>query len=262
MNAFYENMLQPTKAFYGKNMTFREHLHKQVELIYVFDGEIDVRIGDEKKTISSGELGIAFPNMIHSYTTKEYCSHITLIFDLDMAGDYTAFLTKYRCLTSFLEKKYVHPDVNVCLRALARNDIMENQSLLKGYITVLLGNLLKELHLEKREKKEEPNLVDAILNYATQNYREPISLDTMSSELGVAKYTISRIFRNEIQSSFIEYLNSLRIGFAQHLLGNFRIPVTTIALESGFSSQRTFNRVFKEFHGISPREYRKRIGAA
>lgn len=259
MNAFYEIIRQPTRAFYGNNMTFREHLHKQVEMIYVFDGEIDVQIGDEKKTISPGGLGIVFPNIIHSYATKEYCSHILLIFDLDMAGDYIEFLTKYKCLTSFLEKENVHPDVNVCLSALARDDIGENQSLVKGYITVLLGNLLKELRLKKREKKEEPNLVDAILNYVTRNYREPISLDTMSSELGVGKYTISRIFSNEIQSSFNEYLNGLRIGYAQHLLGNFQIPVTTIALESGFSSQRTFNRVFKDFHGISPREYRKRI---
>ena len=53
-----------------------------------------------------------------------------------------------------------------------------------------------------------------------------------------------------------EYLNDARLNYACHRLENTSDSITNICLDSGFESQRTFNRVFKERYKISPSDYR------
>ena len=48
-----------------------------------------------------------------------------------------------------------------------------------------------------------------------------------------------------------------RVMMAQELLGDTDLSVMDIALQSGFFSLSTFNRVFKDMNGCSPTEYRK-----
>ena len=52
------------------------------------------------------------------------------------------------------------------------------------------------------------------------------------------------------------YLNDARLNYACHRLENTSDSITNICLDSGFESQRTFNRVFKERYKISPSDYR------
>ena len=57
--------------------------------------------------------------------------------------------------------------------------------------------------------------------------------------------------------SFNDYINRLRVQAAQDLLRSTDRPVTEVMLEVGFESQSTFNRVFRDIQGITPREYRQ-----
>ena len=51
--------------------------------------------------------------------------------------------------------------------------------------------------------------------------------------------------------------NDARLGYACTRLVNSSDTILDICLDSGFDSQRTFNRVFKERYRITPSEYRK-----
>ena len=53
-----------------------------------------------------------------------------------------------------------------------------------------------------------------------------------------------------------QYLNDARLNYACHRLENTSDSITNICMDSGFESQRTFNRVFKERYKISPSDYR------
>ena len=54
----------------------------------------------------------------------------------------------------------------------------------------------------------------------------------------------------------IEYLNQYRLEMASRQLTETELPVTSIALESGFNNISYFNRVFKKKFGVTPKEYR------
>lgn len=75
--------------------------------------------------------------------------------------------------------------------------------------------------------------------------------------LGVKEHTVTRIINENYQKSFSELMNEYRIGDAKKSLREGNDPVTMISFDTGFSSITSFNRVFKESTGVSPREYRK-----
>ena len=82
------------------------------------------------------------------------------------------------------------------------------------------------------------------------------SLEEMAKDLGVSKYVLSRLFSKTFHRNFNQYLNDARLNYACHRLENTSDSITNICLDSGFESQRTFNRVFKERYKISPSDYR------
>ena len=96
-----------------------------------------------------------------------------------------------------------------------------------------------------------------IFDYIDKNYTDDLSLDTVSGVAGFSKFHFSRLFKQFTDMSFYDYLNQRRVRAAETLLLDPDIPITEIAMRSGFSSISTFNRVFKSFKECTPSEFKK-----
>ena len=59
--------------------------------------------------------------------------------------------------------------------------------------------------------------------------------------------------------TFIEYLNSVRIGLACKLLADKKYNIVSVAYEVGFNNLGNFNRQFKKIKNMTPRDYRKKL---
>ena len=99
-------------------------------------------------------------------------------------------------------------------------------------------------------------LIYQTVSYISANFKKKLSLEEMAKDLGVSKYVLSRLFSKIFHRNFNQYLNDARLNYACHRLENTSDSITNICLDSGFESQRTFNRVFKERYKISPSDYR------
>ena len=95
-----------------------------------------------------------------------------------------------------------------------------------------------------------------VLSYLGLHYREQISLDTLADVMGVSRFHLSHLFSNKLGIGFKEYLNNLRVEYAKGLLRSTDQPISDVCTASGFENQRTFNRVFRDNTGSSPRDYR------
>ena len=78
----------------------------------------------------------------------------------------------------------------------------------------------------------------------------------MAKDLGINKYIISKVISVTFHKNFNQYLNEQRIHYVCSMLEYSACPITQIAFEAGFQSQRTFNRAFQEIYNMTPREYR------
>lgn len=256
-NAFYENLNYPFSAWFGENLSFGSHLHRQVEIFYVLDGEVDIRIGSVLQTIKAPGLSIAFPNTVHSYETKNNCSFAILIFDLTLCGEYTSLLANYNCKHPFITGNQLHKDIHYSIESLIHGKNTMDIRLVKAFFSITLGRIFERLTLVENSELKQTYQPQKILSYITQNFTKPLSLEMIAKNLGISKYTISHIFSQKIGCSFNNYVNSLRIGLAQELLNKEDIPIVELSFECGFESPRTFNRAFKDVCGMTPSEYKK-----
>ena len=98
-----------------------------------------------------------------------------------------------------------------------------------------------------------------IISYIEEHYRENITLDTLSKELYINKFTVSKIFSEQIGVNFRTYLGIIRSNIAAKLIRSTNDSLENISTMSGFSSVRTFDRTFYNNFRITPREYRKKL---
>ena len=90
---------------------------------------------------------------------------------------------------------------------------------------------------------------------------EAPSVDGVARRLGISDRHLRRIFEAQLGVSPLQYLQTRRLLSAKQLLADTRLPITEIALVSGFASVRRFNAVFTGHYGMSPNALR-REGAA
>ena len=93
-------------------------------------------------------------------------------------------------------------------------------------------------------------------------YRQDgVTIGTLATRLGVPEYRLRRLINGRLgYRNFNVFLNNYRIEEAKAALADpaqAAVPVTTIALDSGFQSLGPFNRAFKTETGVTPTEYRR-----
>lgn len=107
------------------------------------------------------------------------------------------------------------------------------------------------------EKKSEPESVaKQILDYIQVNFDKEISLGGIADQLQLDPSYVSRLFRQEISITFMDYVISLRLEKAKELLQMSELTVKDIGASVGYANQRSFNRIFKKYEGMTPGEFR------
>jgi two-component system response regulator YesN len=114
----------------------------------------------------------------------------------------------------------------------------------------------------RRERQNTSNmLIESAKAYAAEHYRDPeFSVDSMCRDLHVSPAYFSTIFKRAQNTSFVNYLTSLRLAEAVRLLTETDYKTHHIANAVGFGDANYFSFVFKKRFGASPSKYRGRLG--
>lgn len=83
-----------------------------------------------------------------------------------------------------------------------------------------------------------------------------LSLERLARHIGLNRSRLSAAINADGATNFSGLINSLRVDYAKELLSKTELSVIKIAFESGFNSKSTFNRVFKDMVGLTPRNWR------
>lgn len=128
--------------------------------------------------------------------------------------------------------------------------------LLKSFVPQI-AELIERYLLE--EDSREPKIVSYAKSFIRENYDCPLTLDDVALEVGSSPFHLSHRFKETTGTTFIEYLARVRIARVKKLLRDRSKRITEIAFEVGFQSLAPFNRAFKRFEGMSPKQYRERL---
>ena len=108
------------------------------------------------------------------------------------------------------------------------------------------------------KQREYVSKFNQLLEFIDEHYMEELTLESMASMAGFSKFHFSRLFKQYTDFTFCDYLCYRRIKAASELLAHPELSITEVALNSGFPSISTFNRLFKQQLGCTPREYRSK----
>ncbi|NQX59730.1 response regulator [Paenibacillus qinlingensis] len=97
--------------------------------------------------------------------------------------------------------------------------------------------------------------ISKALQFIAENYASNISLDMMASSLNLNASYLSRLFKEEMQMTFTEYLNRVRIQTSCMLMQSGTYALKQISSEVGFLSYTYFFKVFKSMTGMTPQVY-------
>lgn len=90
------------------------------------------------------------------------------------------------------------------------------------------------------------------------NFSDPaFNIDAMASALKLHRTTLLRLFRKELNTTPLEYLNQCRIRHALDLLRTTQLPVSEVAARSGFQQCNYFCKVIRMHCGKTPEQYRR-----
>jgi two-component system response regulator YesN len=88
-------------------------------------------------------------------------------------------------------------------------------------------------------------------------YSEPVTLNVVAEYTFVTTFYISSMFKKELGTSFVDYLNDIRIEKAKELSKDVKYKSYEVASLVGIQDPHYFSRLFKKHSGISPSEYRE-----
>ena len=99
-------------------------------------------------------------------------------------------------------------------------------------------------------------IVDLVKEYMHANYSNQIDLTQISDTLGFSSAYLTKVFREQLQTTPSKYLNEYRMMVAVQLLRDTALPVKNICEQVGFTDPFHFSKRFKLYSGYSPAQYR------
>ncbi|MBC7342612.1 MAG: PocR ligand-binding domain-containing protein [Clostridia bacterium] len=101
-------------------------------------------------------------------------------------------------------------------------------------------------------------VVKQVTDYLEQHFSEEININKVAQEVHLSPFYLSRLFKEELGLTIVEYLTDVRLGVARNLLEKTDLTVTQVSERVGYQDPAYFSRIFKKRIGVSPKEYQRR----
>ncbi len=261
---FFER--RPENEFIGVicDHPFPSHVHDVVEIVCLFTGSLEMTIAGKKLLLLPGDIAVAFPVIPHSY---DYVSPdargLTLIFSPDTIVEFFHTFRTMLPISPLLTAAEQPPALPAIIQGF-RKIIMEDQNspLKQGYLHLFLSYLFSCLAVHPVNKHARTSMSYQVLQYISEHFTEPLTLESTAHALGISRIHLSHIFSQQLHINFRQYINTLRIDRAQSLLRNPSYSISQIAYLCGYGNQRTFHRAFLSQCGMTPNRFRATLNTA
>lgn len=255
MQHFYElsrDNTTRTMAWHVDNDHFLAHFHSTVELALVQEGRICVTQDGVTTEAGPGTLIVNSSYMLHSYATPEQSRIIVVTIPLNTLPALRSQLKQHSFAQSVVDTAHMQ-ECRRIIHMMADPQNRENELFVNAMGEALIALLIQKIGLKENTADAEGDLMKRILIYLQDHAAEPITVSDAAAHFGYSVGRFSHLFNGRIGCPFPRYVNSLRCTLAQEMLAHSTLPLIDVATACGFSSLRTFHRVYRELTGDTPR---------
>lgn len=250
----------------GSECFTNKHWHKNLEIDYIVRGRMWTMQNNADRDISDGEYVVVNSEDVHQTCGKDPNERVKYLVVLFSYNYIKAYFEDFENYTFDVDRnEQAKQRIAQLLKAIVFE--IENKSEFADLkISCAMSQILMILFTKCRVKKasavdREPTddleYAKKAIDFIKENFREKISLEDISSYVGLTPTYFSRYFRQSTRKTFKNYLNLVRLEHALLDIQNNNVSETHAALTNGFPSVKSFIAVFKSVYGCAPSEYVK-----
>ena len=256
----------------GRSFQIPVHWHDEFEIIYVRSGFLTVSISGESYIGKTGEAFVVSPGNLHLMGSQTgTVDYYTFLFPLK----YISFRTD-----DMLDEKLLEPlnsgHLMICPRVKdtakelceqlieiyeAKNDESVSKITTQVRTKIILLQFILEMWKKgfviENDTSGRNTVEKEMVSYIQQNFTGKISLREFGEQFHLSEKYISRYFKEHFHITLSQYVTYLRLEHAKQLLQDTDIPVTDVAMQSGYQNVSYFIRSFQKAYAVSPLKYRK-----
>lgn len=200
------------------------HWHRAIEIIYIQTGALTVTVESHAQKLTAGQCILINSNVVHS--TQCTIPNTAIVFQIPLDFIET-YIPQVRSLLFHLPEGSADPkertklDIfkNTLEKMQIANDMQPDGFLLR--FNSLLFEVLfqlyhsfstKVMHSDFSKKKKELDRLNPVLQYTTEHYNEPISIQEIADVACLQPGYFCRFFKSNMGTTFLEYLHLSRLG--------------------------------------------------
>ena len=252
-----------------KDNTYPFHFHNECEMYLCIKGQMTFLADNESFDLCDGDIIFVNETIPHETVIKKGTTGFLIQFSPDTNMNevnkhlrrYSIFMGK-NCAV-FKSGSHPNSEIRNCLDQIICENNQKAPSYDK-YIKACVQMIIAVLYRENILKDEAEFLSTKniskllpVIEYINLHYSEEITLEDISRIMNIDKSHFCRIFKKAMNTSFVKYLNFVRVCKAEKLLLETNKTVAQIADEVGFSSPSYFAETFRKHRFCSPAMYRK-----
>lgn len=241
------------------DLTAKEHTHiNRMEVIHITEGEGTILLGENIYPFSPGDVFLFDGSLLHNIlpTDEGGYTRSKLIFEksaLSVIGD-----------ISIQDHIYFHADERISgeLDTLFAS-IGHCQK--RGEPLLAVSHIFRLLHLCKAHSTSHlpkgDNIHRRIMDYVNAHLTDPLSIDSIAAFVHISKFHMCKRFKQETGITIGNYIRIQRLYLAKKQLAETKKPISTIAMDCGFTDLAHFTKFFRANIKMTPSAYRKQHSA-
>lgn len=246
----------------SNNFEGLSHMHKEMEVLLVLDGEAQLHIEAEVHPLCKGDIVVLAPYTLHYYTFSSdrnfrhicLCFDIALLYDIPLKADIE---NRKITVTPLIHgSKRCAKHIEKAFAAHAEKQVGWECAVI-GHISLLFSVLAEEGYLTENPRPDAPTVYETIFRFIDEHYTEDITSADLAAKLKFHNSYVCRLFRKSFGECFGQYLCRYRIEKTKSLLQYTDTPISQIAIDTGFNSFSYYSLKFKAYTHMTPTEYRK-----
>lgn len=273
----YDNPLLSIRVFQSHREQHTRtdwHFHKQLELLLIINGQLDLYMESESMNLTTGDVAIIGTAELH----RDYCSddldYIVVQFDLEHFFDqgsisYMRYFSETHVPLSqanyiFHENASIKQETAQCINQI----LLEATKQQRGYeiaVSILIKQiLLLLLRSDTKKVLAEQDSFDKVrlkpvLDYVEDHLNDRIQVEEVCHIANMSYYYFVKYFKKSIGFSFTEYVNYRKVKSAERLLLTKDLSITEVGEKIGMPNMAHFYKMFKKYNDCSPKQYQKKM---
>lgn len=249
--------------------------NSSMQIIEVLVGEVELRIGTEILIAQAGDFAYVPPLMVYSINSiggyasirgilfessilrenmQNFDAEVFYMFDVQSKNRISLFSKGhpvYPTLSHYMHESYEEFIAkDVCYKLPIRANIYLMMTALLRYYSSTKDDSDRMIYHNVLR-------LAPVVTFISEHYCEKIYVEELAEMINVSPDYFTKMFKDSIGKTPIEYINGLRINRAMELLFKTKSSMSEIADEIGFCNPNYFHKIFKQYINQSPLAYRK-----